>query len=67
MAERIGTDRWQLCLLGADVRIEEAPDGRSLFAPSMAMIGHLTTQGDRDNIVVCDGPGLASPAYVIVR
>ena len=57
MAERLGTDRWQLCLLGADVRIETAPDGQSLFAPSTAMIGSLTAQGNSVDIVVCDGPG----------
>lgn len=67
MAERIGTDRWQLCLLGADVRIESASDRYALFAPSTAAIGNLTTHGTRSEVVVCDGPGLAGPTYFVVR
>lgn len=67
MAERIGTDRWQLCLLGADVRIERATDGQNLLAPSTAMIGNLTTQGASDDVVVCDGPGLVGPTDFVVR
>jgi len=48
MAERLGTDRLQLCLLGGDAHIEQTCDGYKLLGPSTAVIGSLSNEGGGD-------------------
>lgn len=67
LAERLGTDGIELCLLGAAVRVERRGEVQTLYGSSAGMVGQLVPHRSGPKLFTCDGPGLDGPVYALCR
>ena len=68
LAERLGSDRLELCLVGADVRVEKDGDRWILFGGQNAQIGELVRLDSADaSLFRCDAPGMGQLVYALDR
>lgn len=68
LAERLGSDRLELCLLGVDVRVERDSDDWILYGRQNAVIGKLVRLDSGEaSLFRCDAPGMGQLAYALDR
>ena len=68
LAERLGSDRLELCLLGVDVRVERDNDGWILLGRQNAVIGKLVRLDSGEaSLFRCDSPGTGQIVYALDR
>lgn len=68
LAERLGSDRLELSLVGVDVRVQRGGDALVLYGRQNAVLGNLvrTNSGD-DSLFTCDAPGMGQLVYALDR
>jgi len=68
LAERLGSDRLELGLVGARVRVEENESGFVLYGRQNAVIGELVRLDSRGkSVFTCVAPGMGQLVYALDR